>query len=175
MFLKKYHLGDTYEWEVPVARAPWATLGWSFVHWLLVLVLGAVSAGVWYSFMIDTGESYAGSFFVSEIYLINPVTYPLGCILFLVGYYVIWKRYLKPDWKALAGYFWLWKAGYIVLSLIAIVALFFVFLMIMFLYCGLTISVHPRWTEDVIFVFPAYAVLMPIVDLCVGRYQRLKG
>ncbi len=171
-YFQKYRLGDAYEWGKSDSRTPRGALGWTFLHWLLVLVVGAVSFVVQFSFMIDTGESYSGFIFSSDIYMVNPVIYPVGCVLFLVGYYVLWKRYLKPDWKGMAGYRWGWRAGYIVVSLIGLFALFASFVVVLFLYCGLTISLRPEWAMYGMFAFPAYAVLIPIIDLYVGWYKK---
>ncbi len=152
-----------------VNRSPIKNLAYTFFHWFLVVALSAISFFVQYAFMIDTGESYSGFFFSGSIYSVNFFVYPIGVALFLVGYYMIWKKCLVVDWNGFHGKFWLWKVGYVLIVAVALVAIFVVALLVMFCYTGLAIDITPVWATWGYVAYPAYVVFVAVIDLYINR------
>ena len=76
-------------------RNPWKNLLFTLLHWILVIVLGLISSVIMFSFLVDTGETYSSIIFSGSVYHVNYVIYPMGLVVFLVGYYMLWKRCLN--------------------------------------------------------------------------------
>lgn len=152
------------------SRKTITNLGYTFLHWLLVVILGAISFVVQFSFMIDTGEDYSSFIFSGEVYSINFFTYLIGIALFVVGYYIMWKKYLVVDWNGFKGQFWLWKFTYVIIALVALVAIFAVALLIIASHVGLSVDVRPEWTMWGSVALPVYAVIFSIVDLFHSKF-----
>ena len=140
-------------------------LAFTCLHWMLVVLLGIVSFVVQYSFLIDTGEEYSSIIFSGSVYHINYVTFSIGVGLFLVGYYVLWKKYLLVDWKVFDGHLWIWKIGYILPALTAMAVVFLSGVIILFLYLGFDRDIIPEWTTWGFAAFPVYMVLVIIVEV----------
>lgn len=153
-------------------RSPIKNLAYTFAHWFLVVLLSIVSFAVQYSFLSETGETYSSFFFSASIYRINPVTFPIGVALFLVGFYILWKKFLVPDWKAFYGQFWSWKVAYVVIAIVALGAIFLVGVITLFCYLGLTGNIRPEWTTWGFAAFPIYIVLVIVIDFVVNRKKR---
>jgi len=152
--------------------SPIKNLAYTFVHWFLVVLLSIISFAVQYSFLIDTGETYSSIIFSGSIYRINPVTFPIGVALFLVGFYIVWKKYLAADWKGFRGQFRMWKVAYVVIALVALGSVFVAGIIGLFLYLGLTGDIRPEWTTWGFAAFPIYVVSVIVIDFVVSRKNK---
>lgn len=149
-------------------------LGYSFAHWCYVVILSIVSFVVQYSFLVDTGEKTSGYIFTGSIYRVNYVTFPIGVVLFLVGYYFIWKEYLLEDWNGLKGQFWLWKVLYAIIGILALGAIFMTGISTIFWHVGLGGDIRPTWTIWGFVAFPIYVVLVPVIYWCINKKKSKK-
>ncbi len=150
-------------------RSSIKNLAYTFLHWLFVVFLSAISFVVQYSFLIDTGETHSSIIFSGSIYHVNYLMFPIGVALFLVGYYILWKKYLVEDWKGFKQRFWLWKVAYVIIALVALAAIFVAGILGLFLNLGLSGDIQPEWTTWGFAAFPIYVVLVVVIDLWVSR------
>ena len=154
-------------------RNPWKNLLYTVMHWFLSVLLGFVSAYVLYSFPVDTGETYASFLFSGSIYHVNYLTFPLGIILFLLGFYFLWKRCLVPDWKMLSGRNFGWRVVYVLFGVAAVVAVFFVGILGLLLSFGLSGQLTPEWIMWAFCLYPVYMVLLMVSELIRSRREKL--
>lgn len=145
-------------------RKPWKNLLFTLLHWVLVVLLGMISTIVLFSFLVDTGET-SSSFISGSIYHVNYVTYPIGLAVFLIGYYMLWKRFLLPDWMAFVGHFWGWRVGYILIALAAMVGMFVAWVIALLYSIGLGGILTPEWTEWSFIVYLVDIVVVAIVEI----------
>ena len=144
---------------------PWKHLVFSFLHWVIVVILSIISYVLQYSFMIDTGERYSSFIFSGSVYRVNAPMFTLGVTIFFIGYYFLWKKYLFPDWKAFAKCFWIWKAAYVLIVILALCAVSFAGIVILFFYVGLSINLTPEWTMWGCVAFPVYMLLVVLAEI----------
>lgn len=154
-------------------RKPWKNLVCILLHWFLVVLLSMISFLVQYSFLTDTGEIHSSIIFSGSIYHVNYVAFPIGVAAFLIGYYVLWKRYLLPDWNKLAGRFWGWRAMYVLIVLIAMVTIFVVGIIALILKLGLGGNITPEWTTWGFVAYPVYILLIVVVEIIKNRKENL--
>lgn len=165
--LYEFRLGNSVPSEKNKTRSEIATLAWSYLHWWIVLGMSIVSFVLQFAFLVDTGEDYSGWITYGDIYTFNPVTFPLGVILFLIGYYVLWKLFLRGDWERFKGEMWLWKAGFAIIAIIFLLKICLAYYFVFLLLGGWDIAIHPEWMLWSGVVFPIYVFGISIVDLCV--------
>lgn len=150
-------------------RSPIKNLGYTFVHWILVVLISFISFCVQYSFLIDTGESYSSFIFSGNIYHVNYVTFPIGVAIFLFGFCFVWKKLLVEDWKLCCEQSWKWKAAYVLIASVVLFAIIAIGALVVFLYLGLSGDITPTWTVCTCFAYPIYAVLVIVVDCLKNR------
>ena len=155
-------------------RNPWKNLLFTLLHWILVVLLGMISAIVLFSFLVDTGETYSSFIFSGSVYHVNYVTYPMGLAAFLVGYYMLWKRFLLPDWMAFAGCFWGWKVVYILIALTALAGVFAMGLVALLYAVGLSGLLTPEWTEWGFILYLVDIVVVAIVEIIRSRKRKIE-
>ncbi len=145
----------------------------TFAKWLVVYVCSMICFFLQYSFVTDTGEEYESFMFAGSIYSINYLTYSIGLTLFLVGYLLLWKYLLKPDWRSYNGIHWLWKVGYPVIVALVVVLLFYGAVLVMFLNSGFG-AYKQEWLEPVLYVQLTYIVVLPVIDLLFDWWKSRK-
>lgn len=155
-------------------RNPWKNLLFTLLHWILVVLLGMISAIVLFSFLVDTGETYSSFIFSGSVYHVNYVTYPMGLAAFLVGYYMLWKRFLLPDWMAFAGCFWGWKVVYILIALTALAGVFAMGLVALLYAVGFSGLLTPEWTEWGFILYLVDIVVVAIVEIIRSRKRKIE-
>ena len=89
----------------------------------------------------------------------------LGTALFLAGFYIIWKKCLLVDWNAYEGRNLLWKAAYLLITVISVAIIFVEQVLGIFLVVGFTDDIWPEWTTWGFVSVPVYVVLVMIVGL----------
>ncbi len=146
-------------------RNPWKNLLLTLLHWVLVVVLGMISSIILFSFLVDTGETYSSFIFSGIIYHVNYVTYPMGLVAFLIGYYILWKRFLLPDWKAFAGRFWGWRIGYVFIALAAMVGVYVAGVFTLLFSVGFSGILTPEWTMWGFLVYLVDIVVVALVEI----------
>ncbi len=146
-------------------RNPWKNLLFTLLHWVLVVGLGMISSIILFSFLVDTGETYSSLIFSGIVYHVNYVTYPMGLAAFLIGYYILWKRFLLPDWKAFAGRFWAWRAGYVFIAVAAMAGVFATGVVALLFAAGLSGTLTPEWTMWGFLVYLVDIVVVAIVEI----------
>ncbi len=165
--LYEFRLGNSMQSEKSKTRSEIATLAWSYLHWWIVLGMSIVAFVLQFAFLVDTGEDYSGWITYGDIYTFNPVTFLLGVILFLAGYYVFWKLFLRGDWERFIGEMWIWKAGFVIISVTFLLKICLAYYFVFLLLGGWDIAIQPEWMLWCGVVFPVYALMISIVDLCV--------
>ena len=125
-----------------------------------------------YNFLMDTGETYSDIIFSGGFYRVNFVTFAIGVVLFLVGFYLIWKKCLVTDWLCFDGEFRLWKAVYVTLALAASGAILVAGVIVESVNTGLTGIITPEWTTWGYVAFPLYIVFVAIIEVCGGIKKR---
>ncbi|MBQ8199684.1 MAG: alpha/beta hydrolase [Lachnospiraceae bacterium] len=115
--------------------------------------------------MKDTGETFSGFFNSGMVYEINYLMFILGTALFVVGYYIIWKKCLLVDWNAFSGHNPFWKVAYIIIALVSAAVIYVEEVLGIFLVSGFDYDIRPEWTTWGFVVFPVYIVLVMILDL----------
>ena len=150
-------------------RSPIRNLVYIFIHWLLVVILSVISFYLQYAFMKDTGEESFDYIFSGKVYNFNYVTFSLGVVIFVVGFHIIRKKFLITGWFDFDGQFWMWKAGYVMISLIAMGAISVAGILIPFMHLGLGSIVKPEWLSYGFFAFPAYVLLAMVIHICMKR------
>lgn len=146
-------------------RKPFLNLIFTILHWILAEVLCLISLVIQFSFLKDTGETYSGIIFSGKVYEINYLMFVLGTALFLAGFYIIWKKCLLVDWNAYEGRNLLWKAAYLLITVISVAVIFVEQVLGIFLVVGFTDDIWPEWTTWGFVWFPVYVVLVMIVGL----------
>lgn len=146
-------------------RNPFKILLFTLLHWCLVVVLSFIAAIVQYSFLVDTGETYSSFIFSGSIYRVNYATYLLGIVIFLIGYQLLWKRFLLPDWDAFAECFWGWRILYILIALVAMAVVFFAGVISQLFVLGLGGTLTPAWTEWGFMVYLLDIAVVAIVEI----------
>ena len=146
-------------------RSNISNLVYTIIHWIIVVFLSGIAYVVQFSFLKDTGIEHKESFFYAKEVSINYLAYFIGTIIFLLGYYFVWKKYLRVDWNNYKEGSIGWKIVYFILMLIAMFSIFIVSIMVMFCYTGLSIYIVPEWTTWSCAVFPAYIFLVTIIDM----------
>lgn len=169
--LYEFRLGNAMQSEKSKDRSTIATLGMSYLHWWIVLGMSIVAFVLQFAFLVDTGEDYSGWITYGDIYTFNPVLFPLGVLLFLVGYYVLWKLFLRGDWERFKGEHWVWKVGYSIIAITFLLKIFLTYWIVFTVLCGWDISIHPEWMLWACIVFPMYVLVISVVDLCV-KYKK---
>lgn len=154
-------------------RNPWKNLLFALLHWGLVVVLGIISSIILFSFLVDTGETYSSFIFSGIIYHVNYVTYPMGLAAFLVGYYMLWKRFLLQDWKSFAGCFWGWRVVYILIALAAMAGLYAAGVFTLLFAVGLSGTLTPEWTIWGFLVYLVDIVVVAVVEIIRSRRENL--
>ena len=145
---------------------------YTLAHWILVVLLAVISFVLQYSFLVDTGETYSDIIFSGSFYRVNYVTFSIGAVLFLVGFYLIWKKCLVPDWLGFNGKFWMWKVTYVIIALAALGAILVAGVIVEFINTGLAGIIKPEWTTWGFVAFPLYIVFVAIIEVCGGIKKR---
>ena len=146
-------------------RKPFLNLIFTILHWILAEVLCLISLVIQFSFLKDTGETYSGIIFSGKVYEINYLMFVLGTALFLAGFYIIWKKCLLVDWNSYEGRNLLWKAAYLLITVISVAVIFVEQVLGIFLVVGFTDDIWPEWTTWGFISVPVYVVLVMIVGL----------
>ena len=153
-------------------RKPILNLIYICLHWILVEILCVISLVVQFSFLKDTGETFSGFFNSGMVYEINYLMFILGTALFVVGYYIIWKKCLLVDWNAFSGHNLLWKVVYIIIALVSTAVIYVEEVLGIFLVVGFDYDIRPEWTTWGFVAIPVYVVIVMIVDL--GMSMKMK-
>ena len=157
-------MNNIYKTDESKYRSSGYNLALTFIHWLLAVILSIISYMLQYACLIDTGEDHYSFIFSGDIYRVNRIAYVIGIAVFLAGFCFLWKRYLAPDWRYFAGRCWGWKFGYIVITVVALAAVFVSGIVILFMKLGLSDNIRPEWTTNAFGAFPLYMVFIIIVD-----------
>lgn len=156
-------------------RSPIKNLVFTFLHWVLVVLLSVISFFIQYAFLIDTNESHFDYIFSGSVMRINWWTFSFGIILFLLGFILLWKKFLVVDWNSFQKYLWVWKMAYIIIALGSLAAIFVAGILIHFLHVGLGNVITPQWTTWGCIALPVYVVLVIVVDFGVCKLKQKNG
>ena len=144
----------------------------TFFHWGLVVLLSLVSFVLQYRFATPEGAPVTGGLFAAQLYKVNMPMFIFGVAVFLVGFYLMWKKLLLIDWIKLDGQDVIWKIAYVIIAIVALFAILLVGVLILFLNTGLGGVMSPKWTEFTAFAFPAYSLGVIVVDWFVNGKNR---
>lgn len=150
------------------SRKPLVNLIYAMLHWVLVEILCVISLVIQFSFLKETDETFSGLFNSGRVYEINYLMFIMGTVLFLVGYYMIWKKCLLVDWNAFSGRNLLWKVVYFIIALISIGVIFVEEVLGIFLVVGFDCDIHPEWTTWGFVAVPVYVLAVIVIELLIN-------
>ncbi len=135
-----------------------------FFHWIIAELILATAFLVQFSGKIDKDPDSMAAYLYGKTYELNVLFYILGLIIFLAGYFAVWKLYLKEDWLLLNCKKKRFLISGILMEVIMLVATFFLFFAAMALSLGwANFSAKYKWVDYSIFVLLLYMILMPLL------------
>ncbi len=139
----------------------------TLAKWIMVFLGCTGCFFIEYAFSTDTGEVYDSFMFLCTYYELNYVAYMVGLLLFLVGYFLVWKFFLKADWKAYREERWYIKLGYVLLVALTVVGLFYTSFIAMWMSTGWGSYRQQDFLEGMVYAQLIYFIALPTVDLLV--------
>ena len=137
-------------------RSPLKNLGYALLGWVLNC------GGAFCAFRL----MFLGS---TELAL----CYGFGAILSIACFVLIWKKILRGTLYQTFSEKIIWTLLWILLALLALFVQFMLFFIGMWLTIDFFDSPYPEWTLGFIFIYLAFAVVLPIADTV--RYFRHKN
>lgn len=139
-----------------------------FGHWFLALTLTALSVYISVSKFNDLGNSKYGS-----IYSVNMITFVLGIVVFLVGFFFISKYLFYKDWAELRGCIG-WKIGFCAVGVVFAVIAAFMILAYMFFEFGINGIFKQRVIDDLWLIYSVIFLFFPFVYIEFREIGELK-
>ena len=154
-------------------RSPLKNLGYALLGW--VLNCGGAFCAFRLMFLGSTELAlcYGCSALPSQDWQVNPFGYGFGAILSIACFVLIWKKILRGTLYQTFSEKIIWTLLWILLALLALFVQFMLFFIGMWLTIDFFDSPYPEWTLGFIFVYLAFAVVLPIADTV--RYFRHKN
>ena len=129
-------------------------------HW--VMAVAAVTLGflIQLGFPKDPNPDVMPTLFNNKIYHLNIPLYIVGTLILIVGYFLVWKLWLREDWLLLKGKGKGWSIAKVVLEVINYIILFFLFYLVMYVFVPGMYGDGYRWVDYSI--FGVWVVLLAI-------------
>ena len=104
------------------------------LHWLLADMAMTLGFLIALAFPVDPDPSIVPSIFSNKIYYLNIPLFIVGTIVWIVGYFCIWRLWLKEDWALFKGAKKGWIVASVILEVINYIIIFLLFYLVMFLF-----------------------------------------
>lgn len=133
------------------------------LHWLIAdaaILLGFLFQ---LSFPKDPHPETEATIYFNKIYHVNIPLYILGTVIILVGYFIVWKLWLREDWLKFKGAKAGWTVAGILLEIVNMVLLFVLYFLVMVgaLKWG-NYADGSEWVNYAILVVLAIVLVMPL-------------
>ena len=128
-------------------------------HWLIADA--AVALGFLFQLSFPKDPNPDAAIIFGKYYDLNIPLYILGTVILFVGYFLVWKLWLREDWLVYSGQNKGWTFAGIMVEIINLAGLFVLFFLIMVL------SLHwgdyrHRWVNFSIFAILLALALLPL-------------
>ena len=132
-------------------------------HWFMADAAVCLGFLIQLGFPKDPHPELEPTLFNNKVYYLNIPLYIVGSIILIVGYFLVWKLWLKEDWLRFKGQSKGWTVAGIILEVINLVILFFLFYLVMFVFvkAGIYGEVY-RWVDYSIFGVWVILILLPL-------------
>ena len=133
------------------------------LHWILADAAVFLGFMIQLAFPVDPDPDIPISVFNNKIYHLNVPLYIVGTIVLVVGYFLIWKLWLREDWLRYKGQRKGWIATGIIVEVINLLILFILFYLVMFLFVKAGFyGDASRWVDYSIFGVWVVLILLPL-------------
>lgn len=156
-----------------MVRKGFKQLGFFALHALVTAILAGITSFIEMLFS-ESGGRDASGFLPTTLYRPCIPLFILGIVVFCVGYFFIWTKWISKDFAIFNSLSKLWYIGVAIITVIFGIVIFLVNILIMFAVTGLFSSYGNFTDYFILFYHFVVIILLPIIVTLVKKVKAKK-